>query len=220
MACTRVWLGRYQSFLDSVTPPAWFQRVAADRQARRQAALDAWRAECDALAAHLAAAEAAVRDAEDATRIARTQQQYDAAQIQLANCIAALHEAQAAQAPPQPDLSAMDAEEHPMYFTDAQQLLRVLSRLQSRAVALVRSAQRAEQRVEGARAAQAEVRGALGGEGDTLLAEGARLAAALAAARTERQQLLVRQEGSGGCAAGKPQQPRGWPALQRRQAGC
>ena len=65
---------RYRSFLDDITPAAHFQAQARATEGRREAALAAWRAECDAVREAKAAAHAAKAAADAAYANARTQQ--------------------------------------------------------------------------------------------------------------------------------------------------
>lgn len=88
---------RYKGFLDSITPADWVAGRQAERAAAREAVLDAWRAECQAVRDRRQAAQAELQAAELALGLARSQQQLQRAAAGVDEAKAALREALALQ---------------------------------------------------------------------------------------------------------------------------
>lgn len=97
-ACPSLPRRSYKAFLDSVTPPDWFESAAAARATKKAALRDAWRGACEAIAARKAEAAAAKQRAEHDMQWARTQQQFERAERAAREAAGALREALAEQA--------------------------------------------------------------------------------------------------------------------------
>ncbi|BDA40395.1 Cilia- and flagella-associated protein 100 [Coccomyxa sp. Obi] len=137
---------RYATFLDSVTPPEWFAAQNARYEAEWQAKVDAWNAECQAIADAISTATEAKQAAEERYATARTQQQAEALTRALQQ--------------PQPVPPVKPTEEElwerrmaePMFFQDSRQLRHIFSHLEEHNLFLIQTAQEAEEAAEAATA--------------------------------------------------------------------
>ncbi|CAL8467313.1 g6850 [Coccomyxa elongata] len=144
---------RYATFLDSVTPPEWFAAQNARYDAEWQAKVDAWNAECQAIADAISRAQAAKQAAEERYATARTQQQAEAAE--RARGAAAGELTRALQQPlPVPPVKPTEEElwerrmAEPMFFQDTRQLRHIFSHLEENNLFLIQTAQEAEEAAE------------------------------------------------------------------------
>ncbi|CAL5225149.1 g7929 [Coccomyxa viridis] len=141
---------KYCAFLDSITPPEFFQEQAARYEAEWQAILGNYLGECQAIKDAAAAARDAKAGAEDRYANARTQQQAEAAEADIKSSTEALAQAEAAvepEAPVQPseeDLWYRKMAE-PMYFQDPWQLRQIFGDLEEGNLFLIQTSQEAEE---------------------------------------------------------------------------
>ncbi|KXZ43883.1 hypothetical protein GPECTOR_78g71 [Gonium pectorale] len=173
---------RYKEFLDSITPPEWFEQQAAKLQAQ-----------CDALKQRREAGMAAKLQAESDYANARTQQQAERAERAIKESLALLKDIMKEKEPPPPNLDIqMDPDDEEMYFQEPSQLLAVYKQLEESNLFYIQNAQETEEALEELRQKLRDTKARMDAEALGLQGQVASLQAAIVAAREKARRLKDR----------------------------
>ncbi|GLC35665.1 hypothetical protein PLESTF_001662400 [Pleodorina starrii] len=184
---------RYKDFLDSITPPEWFEQQAAKLQRRKDALVAEWQAQCDALRQRREAGLAAKLQAESDYANARTQQQAERAERAIKDSLAFLKEIMKEREPPPPNLDfQMDPDDEEMYFQEPAQLLSVYKQLEESNLFYIQNAQETEEALEELRQKLRDTRARMDAEALALQGQVSSLQAAIVAAREKARRLKDR----------------------------
>ncbi|KAG2486589.1 hypothetical protein HYH03_014759 [Edaphochlamys debaryana] len=184
---------RYKEFLDSITPPEWFEQQAAKLQRRKDALVAEWQAQCDTLRQRREAALAAKAQAEVDYANARTQQQAERAERAIKDSLGHLKEILKEKEPPPPNLDfQMDPEEEEMFFQEPSQLLAVYKQLEESNLFYIQNAQETEEALEELRQKLRDTKARMDAEAQGLQGQVAALQASIVAAREKARRLKDR----------------------------
>ncbi|GIL86387.1 hypothetical protein Vretimale_11669 [Volvox reticuliferus] len=184
---------RYKEFLDSITPPEWFEQQAAKLQRRKDALVAEWQAQCDALRQRREAGMAAKVQAESDYANARTQQQAERAERAIKESLALLKEIMKEREPPPPNLDfQMDPDDEEMYFQEPAQLLSVYKQLEESNLFYIQNAQETEEALEELRQKLRDTKARMDAEALALQGQVSSLQAAIVAAREKARRLKDR----------------------------
>ncbi|PNW86981.1 hypothetical protein CHLRE_02g103950v5 [Chlamydomonas reinhardtii] len=184
---------RYKEFLDSITPPEWFEQQAAKLQRRKDALVAEWQSQCEALKQRREAALAAKTAAESDYANARTQQQAERAERAIKESVAALKEIMKEKEPQPPNLDfEMDPEDEEMYFQEPGQLLAVYKQLEESNLFYIQNAQETEEALEELRQKLRDTKTRMDAEAQGLQGQVSTLQASIVAAREKAKRLKDR----------------------------
>merc|ERR1719446_655634 len=128
---------KHKTFLDSLTPPEWFQECAAAKQKRQDQKLQEWEESCNKARAEAEAKERAER--ERLEKEGKVKKKSEKAQTKI-------------HLPPKPnfdgDVLTSSEEEMPMYFTLPKKLLDLFTALEESNLFLIQNSQETEQALE------------------------------------------------------------------------
>lgn len=185
---------KYKEFLEKITPADWAYQEAQKLQARKDARLQQWREECDALRALKEAAQAQRNRADHEFANARTQQEAERAERDIKEAAERLKEVLKHKEPPQPDVEAEFAknDQQDMYFKEPQQLLAVYAQLEESNLFLIQNSQESEEALEEVKVKYRDTKLRLDAEVAALQTQMHHLESAIAAARDKSQRLRDR----------------------------
>uniref|UniRef100_A0A7S3QRV1 DUF4200 domain-containing protein n=2 Tax=Dunaliella tertiolecta TaxID=3047 RepID=A0A7S3QRV1_DUNTE len=163
---------KYKEFLDSITPPEWFEAQASKLQRRKDAMMAEWQAKCEDVRKQKELALAAKVKAENDYANARTQQEAERAERAIKEAIAHLKEVVKSKEPPPPNLDfQISPDEEEIFFNDPAQLLSAYQALEESNLFYIQNAQETEEALEELRSKYRDTRARMDAEVETLVTQ-------------------------------------------------